>query len=114
MAFLCQGHPCGGAGDGARTRDIQLGRLALYQLSYPRLARATRGGAVTGSLPKFRAAIVLRPSGARSVRFRILPPGGEARLQQVECLGFGRGDWLSASCARAVFRWGLHSAPIFA
>ena len=28
-----------GAGDGARTRNIQLGRLALYQLSYPRLIR---------------------------------------------------------------------------
>ena len=28
-----------GAGDGARTRDIQLGRLALYQLSYPREPR---------------------------------------------------------------------------
>jgi hypothetical protein len=26
----------GGAGDGIRTRDIQLGRLALYQLSYSR------------------------------------------------------------------------------
>ena len=25
-----------GAGDGARTRDIQLGRLELYQLSYSR------------------------------------------------------------------------------
>ena len=25
-----------GAGDGIRTRDIQLGRLALYHLSYPR------------------------------------------------------------------------------
>src|SRR5438552_8129869 len=25
-----------GAGDEARTRNIQLGRLALYQLSYPR------------------------------------------------------------------------------
>ena len=27
-----------GAGDGIRTRDIQLGRLALYQLSYSRAA----------------------------------------------------------------------------
>jgi hypothetical protein len=27
------------AGDGARTRDIKLGRLALYQLSYSRNAR---------------------------------------------------------------------------
>ena len=26
------------AGDGARTRDIKLGRLALYQLSYSRIA----------------------------------------------------------------------------
>jgi hypothetical protein len=25
-----------GAGDGSRTRNIQLGRLALYQLSYSR------------------------------------------------------------------------------
>ena len=36
-------HPCYhflglyGAGDGARTRDIQLGKLTLYQLSYSRL-----------------------------------------------------------------------------
>src|SRR4029077_9649928 len=30
---VCQEY---GAGDGARTRDIQLGRLTLYQLSYSR------------------------------------------------------------------------------
>ena len=29
-------HLRSGAGDGIRTRDIQLGRLALYHLSYPR------------------------------------------------------------------------------
>ena len=28
--------PTAKAGDGARTRDIKLGRLALYQLSYSR------------------------------------------------------------------------------
>jgi hypothetical protein len=28
------------AGDGIRTRDIQLGRLALYQLSYSRILEA--------------------------------------------------------------------------
>ncbi len=33
----------GGAGDEVRTRDIQLGRLTLYQLSYSRPARQTRG-----------------------------------------------------------------------
>ena len=33
------------AGDGIRTRDIQLGRLELYQLSYTRMAnRAVEGG----------------------------------------------------------------------
>src|SRR5262249_44338919 len=33
-----------GAGDGIRTRDIQLGRLELYQLSYTRLSRRHRAG----------------------------------------------------------------------
>ena len=33
------GHSPDGAGDGIRTRDIQLGRLELYQLSYTRLVR---------------------------------------------------------------------------
>ncbi len=37
---LLEGHAVhrtnGGAGDEARTRDIQLGRLKLYQLSYSR------------------------------------------------------------------------------
>jgi hypothetical protein len=28
----------GGAGDGIRTRDINLGKVALYQLSYSRVA----------------------------------------------------------------------------
>ena len=27
-----------GAGDGSRTRDLKLGKLALYQLSYTRIA----------------------------------------------------------------------------
>ena len=31
-----------GAGDGIRTRDIQLGRLELYQLSYTRQSRHLR------------------------------------------------------------------------
>lgn len=28
-----------GAGDGSRTRDLQLGKLPLYQLSYTRTAK---------------------------------------------------------------------------
>ena len=31
-----------GAGDGIRTRDQELGKLLLYQLSYARLRRLTR------------------------------------------------------------------------
>jgi hypothetical protein len=30
-----------GAGDGIRTRDIDLGKVALYQLSYSRLSGTT-------------------------------------------------------------------------
>src|SRR5438445_5321686 len=33
-----------GAGDGTRTRDIQLGRLELYQLSYSRSNRGRASG----------------------------------------------------------------------
>ena len=39
MAFL-EGQ-ISGAGDGIRTRDIDLGKVALYQLSYSRSAEKT-------------------------------------------------------------------------
>jgi hypothetical protein len=32
--------PLSGAGNGARTRDIKLGKLALYQLSYARISKS--------------------------------------------------------------------------
>ena len=54
-----------GAGDGIRTRDIQLGRLELYQLSYTRLAPTSRA-----------------PSPRTSLRL-----GGEGRIRTFE----GRG-----------------------
>ena len=57
-------HPAApnGAGDGTRTRDIQLGRLELYQLSYARLAPTPRR---------------LSPRGQR-------PDGGERRIRTFE------------------------------
>ena len=36
-ALLISSHALARAGDGTRTRDIKLGRLALYQLSYSRI-----------------------------------------------------------------------------
>ena len=33
-----------GAVDGARTRDLHLGKVALYQLSYYRIHKVPRGG----------------------------------------------------------------------
>ena len=39
-----------GAGDGIRTRDIDLGKVALYQLSYSRLKRNLHFGAWGGAL----------------------------------------------------------------
>ena len=44
---------CTRAGDGARTRDIKLGRLALYQLSYSRVRSA----------PDYRSRPSIVPSG---------------------------------------------------
>ena len=48
------------AGDGTRTRDIKLGRLALYQLSYSRVPEAYR----TGSLATRRPAPQLLSAGS--------------------------------------------------
>lgn len=39
------------ADDGGRTRDLKLGKLALYQLSYVRAGADSRGG---GGLPEGR------------------------------------------------------------
>ena len=39
-----------GAGDGIRTRDIDLGKVALYQLSYSRLKRNLHFDAPSGRL----------------------------------------------------------------
>ena len=37
-----------GAGDGIRTRDIDLGKVALYQLSY---SRSTENPILNGNIP---------------------------------------------------------------
>jgi hypothetical protein len=39
-----------GAGDGIRTRDINLGKVALYQLSYSRIGRPEKATAFILSL----------------------------------------------------------------
>jgi hypothetical protein len=41
---------CFGAGDGIRTRDINLGKVALYQLSYSRIGRPEKATAFILSL----------------------------------------------------------------
>jgi hypothetical protein len=38
---------CPGAGDESRTRDLNLGKVALYQLSYSRVARRRRSASTT-------------------------------------------------------------------
>lgn len=47
MLWLCKGKDSfkelNGAGNGARTRDIKLGKLALYQLSYARIVYNIKG-----------------------------------------------------------------------
>ncbi len=73
-----------GAGDGIRTRDIQLGRLTLYQLSYSRIllmagldrrpsVRLGRGGWIRTSGP-------LLP---KQVRYQTAPrPANRTRAAQ--------------------------------
>src|SRR5690606_1622928 len=58
------------AGDGGRTRDIQLGRLALYQLSY------SRGSHAPASLRNRLTVLIMvgegfEPSKACAVRFTV-------------------------------------------
>ncbi len=50
----------GGAGNGVRTRDIQLGRLTLYQLSYSRGGNPSTGS----SAPESRRELGFRRTGA--------------------------------------------------
>ncbi len=72
--FLFPSRPIGpdpiGAGDGIRTRDIQLGRLELYQLSYARLAP---------SLPGFPRP--QRPASGGEGRIRTFEGRGPSDLQ---------------------------------
>src|ERR1041384_3440222 len=67
-----------GAGEGARTLDIQLGRLTLYQLSYSRETVAAGGGArkppgqgapgryVSNRFSRFRSERSRRPRSGRA------------------------------------------------
>ena len=57
-----------GAGDGIRTRDIQLGKLTLYQLSYTRALRLRLAG---GGAVRHRRRRPLRstPTAERSTAF---------------------------------------------
>ncbi|VTR67596.1 hypothetical protein DESC_610179 [Desulfosarcina cetonica] len=52
-------HGNNGAGDEARTRDIQLGRLKLYQLSYSRIK-----GRITPGSTHFSTIIMLTLAAA--------------------------------------------------
>jgi hypothetical protein len=66
----------GGAGDEARTRDIQLGRLKLYQLSYSRLGRNWPSACrrLPGNTPKTLRKIQQRNAGSHVVPERSISP----------------------------------------
>ena len=55
-----------GAGDGNRTRDIQLGKLTLYQLSYARSLE--RRESLSGTLDCCKCVACQRPTSNRSSR----------------------------------------------
>ena len=65
--------PGSGAGDGVRTRDMQLGRLPLCQLSYSR----PRGlGATRGSVARPGASTLVCPCASSTVRGARVAPAG--------------------------------------
>jgi hypothetical protein len=71
--------PKGGAGDGTRTRDIQLGKLTLYQLSYSRVRRAASPHAPSGrehsrALAGWEGAERITHPGAEPAVPRSVPP----------------------------------------
>ena len=68
-----RGAPGPGAEDGARTRDLNLGKVALYQLSY------------------FRAAAII-PNGPRGSSGLSSPGGAETTLPALRPRQFGRLD----------------------
>ena len=56
------------AGDGTRTRDPQLGRLMLYQLSYTRVSAGLTPAPLVGDLPRRPAALLPRVHGGGRIR----------------------------------------------
>src|SRR6476469_2081447 len=97
------------AGDGARTRDIKLGRLALYQLSYSRERTGTfrllvhlPAFVVPASPPPFLA------TGVAPLSLSIQPPiAGGGRIRT--CVGVSRqiysllplAAWVPHPCSRS-------------
>ena len=68
-----------GAGDGTRTRDFDLGKVALYQLSYSR--------ALTFKCTALRARCQLDPRLDRAVDFKVLQAAAERRRLEPEAKG---------------------------
>src|SRR5450759_4090618 len=81
-----------GAGNGSRTRDLQLGKLTLYQLSYSRSVceilyrRACRGRNIEAFLPL--------PAGRR--RYESTTAGGTPALRQQSNHPFGHFESLQS------------------
>src|SRR5438309_938691 len=79
-----------GAGDGTRTRDIQLGRLALYQLSYSR---------APNRIPSLDRQCSRRPSSTQS------EPPSPYSFFQMGTSAF-RVSMVQRQASNAVTRWG--------
>jgi hypothetical protein len=75
-----------GAGDGLRTRYLDLGKVALYQVSYSRSARGSILPAEAGTANQaemgVRQGIGLRPHRSRSVFTRIADSCRRARSRR--------------------------------
>jgi hypothetical protein len=85
-----------GAGDGIRTRDIQLGKLTLYQLSY------TRSYSANIDAPEMQVKDEMVPESLSRVR-RLSISGGR-RHNCAHSDGSGAGSRNSERCGWSAFR----------
>ncbi len=101
-ALLAQGlwdSDCGfGAGDGIRTRDINLGKVALYQLSYSR--EGTRTGHREGCRPAIDESSVAR--GGRDCQTCAQSTRRTSRPSTRSATPFGFGIYLIFTLAEAL------------
>ena len=97
----------GGAGDGVRTRDVQLGRLELYQLSYSRRSSVFAFASVVGE--GFEPSKPVAPDLQSGPFDRSGTPPRALTFSRLR--GSAIGSWLCFAHFRGSWRWDSNPQP---